>query len=62
MGKKNGFVGPTKSNDMILEQHVVIKVHVILWSSVVLTWMRDIIELVLHVTLWNKTKEDLRTI
>ena len=62
MGKKNGFVGPTKSNDMILEQHVVIKVHVILWSSVVLTWMRDIIELVLHVTLWNKTKGDLRTI
>ena len=62
MGKKNGFVGPTKSNDMILEQHVVIKVHVILWSSVVLTWMRDTIELVLHVTLWNKTKGDLRTI
>jgi hypothetical protein len=30
--------------------------HVILRSYVVLTWMRDIIRLVQHVTLWNNTK------
>ena len=32
------------------------KVHVILRSFVVLTWMHDTSELVLHVTLWNMTK------
>ena len=36
--------------------HVATKVHVILWSFVVLTWMHDTIELVQHVTLWNNTK------
>jgi hypothetical protein len=33
------------------------KVHVILHSFVVLIWMRDALELVYHVTLWNHTKE-----
>jgi hypothetical protein len=35
---------------------VATKVHVTLRSLVVLTWMRDTNELVLHVTLWNNTK------
>ena len=33
--------------------HVATKVHVILRSFVVLTWMSDTIQLVYHVTLWN---------
>ena len=33
--------------------HVATIVHVILQSYVVFTWMRDTIELVQHVTLWN---------
>ena len=33
--------------------HVATKVHVILRSSIVLTWRRDTIDLVEHVTLWN---------
>ena len=33
--------------------HVETKAHVIVRSFVVLTWMRNIIELVQHVTLWN---------
>ena len=33
------------------------KVHMILQSFVVLTWMCDTIELVQHVTLWNNTKD-----
>jgi hypothetical protein len=33
------------------------KMHIILWSFVVLTWMRDTIELVWHVTLWNDIME-----
>ena len=33
--------------------HVATKVQVMLRSFVVLTWMRDIVELVQHVTLWN---------
>ena len=33
------------------------KVHMMLQSFVVLTWMRDTRELVQHVTLWNNTKE-----
>jgi hypothetical protein len=33
------------------------KVHMILRSFVVLTWMRDVIELQQHVILWNNTKE-----
>lgn len=36
---------------------VATKVHVILGGFAVLTWMRDTIELVYHVTLWNNTKE-----
>ena len=36
---------------------VATKVHVILQSFVVLIWMRDTIELVSHVTLWNNIKE-----
>ena len=36
---------------------VVTKVHVMLWSFVVLTWMRDTMEFVYHVTLWNDTQE-----
>ena len=32
---------------------VATKVHVILQSFVVFTWMRDTVELVQHVTLWN---------
>ena len=35
---------------------VATKVHVILRSFVVLTWMCDYIKLVQHVTLWNNTK------
>ena len=34
-----------------------IKVHVVLRSFVVLSWMHDAVELVWHVTLWNNTKE-----
>ena len=41
---------------------VATKVHVILWSFLVLTWMRDTSELVWHVTLWNNKKKDVRTI
>jgi hypothetical protein len=37
--------------------HVATKVHVILQSLVVSTWMPDAIELVYNVTLWNNTKE-----
>ena len=37
--------------------HAATKVHVLLWSFVVLTWMHDTIELVQHVTIWNNTKE-----
>jgi hypothetical protein len=35
---------------------VATKVHVILQNFTVLTWMRDTIDLVEHVTLWNNTK------
>ena len=35
------------------------KVHVILRSYVVLTWMRDCRELVHHATLWNNTKGNI---
>jgi hypothetical protein len=48
---------------MLLELHsklrsitpLATKVHVKLWSFVVLTWMRNTIELVQHVALWNNT-------
>ena len=35
---------------------VVTKVHMVLWSYIVLTWMCDNRELVQHMTLWNNTK------
>ena len=46
----------------IVSHLVVAKVHVILQSFIVSTWMRDTIGLVLHVTLWNTHKGDVRTI
>lgn len=45
--------GHSKLRNIML---VVIRVHVILRSFVVLTWMRDKREVVKHVTLWNDTK------
>ena len=54
----------TKSSNMVKVHSklrsitpVATKMHVILQSFKVLTWMRDIIELVQHVILWNNTKE-----
>jgi hypothetical protein len=45
------------SNDLRSITPVATEVHVILRSFVLLTWMRDLIELDSHVTLWNDTKE-----